>query len=143
MADEKKGKAPKAKTAPQGGGAEKKSRKASTGLSGPVESGKPTGPKGKPRMRVHYEDVVRPQLVDKFKYTSVMQAPKVTKIVINMGVGDAIADQKLMEAAVNELAQIAGQKPAVRRAKKAISNFKLRAGLPIGAAVTLRGARMY
>jgi large subunit ribosomal protein L5 len=144
MADEKKGKAPKAKSAPQqSAGAEKKSRKAASGLSGPVEAGKPTGPKGKPRMRVHYEDVVRPQLVDKFKYTSVMQAPKVTKIVINMGVGDAIADQKLMEAAVNELAQIAGQKPAVRRAKKAISNFKLRAGLPIGAAVTLRGARMY
>jgi large subunit ribosomal protein L5 len=72
-----------------------------------------------------------------------MQAPKLVKIVLNMGVGDAISDQKLMDAAANEMGQIAGQRPAVRRAKKAISNFKLRAGLPIGCMVTLRGARMF
>jgi large subunit ribosomal protein L5 len=72
-----------------------------------------------------------------------MQAPKLLKIVLNMGVGDAIQDQKLMDAAANEMGQIAGQRPAVRRAKKAISNFKLRAGLPIGCMVTLRGARMF
>jgi large subunit ribosomal protein L5 len=72
-----------------------------------------------------------------------MQAPRLEKIVVNMGVGDAIQDQKLLEAASNELAQIAGQRPSVRRARKAISNFKLRAGIPIGCMVTLRGARMY
>jgi large subunit ribosomal protein L5 len=81
--------------------------------------------------------------MEKFKYSSVMQAPKLLKIVLNMGVGDAIQDQKLMDAAANEMGQIAGQRPAVRRAKKAISNFKLRAGLPIGCMVTLRGARMF
>jgi large subunit ribosomal protein L5 len=81
--------------------------------------------------------------MEKFKYSSVMQAPKLVKIVLNMGVGDAIQDQKLMDAAANEMGQIAGQRPAVRRAKKAISNFKLRAGLPIGCMVTLRGARMF
>jgi large subunit ribosomal protein L5 len=72
-----------------------------------------------------------------------MQAPRIEKIVINMGVGDAIQDGKLLDAAVNELTQISGQKPSIRRAKKAISNFKLREGLPIGCKVTLRGARMF
>jgi large subunit ribosomal protein L5 len=79
----------------------------------------------------------------KFGYSSVMQAPRFTKIVINMGVGDATADIKNIDMALNELAQISGQKPSVRRSKKAISNFKLRQGLPIGCMVTLRGARMY
>ena len=82
-------------------------------------------------------------IVEKFKYKSTMQAPHLEKIVINMGVGDAIQDQKLLDAAVVELTQISGQRPAVRRARKSISNFKLREGLPIGCAVTLRGARMY
>jgi large subunit ribosomal protein L5 len=86
---------------------------------------------------------VRPALIEKFQYTSVMQAPRFTKIVLNMGVGDAIQDQKLLEAAAGEMGQIAGQRPVIRRAKKAISNFKLRAGVPIGCSVTLRGARMY
>jgi large subunit ribosomal protein L5 len=81
--------------------------------------------------------------MEKFEYTSVMQAPRLTKIVLNMGVGDAVQDQKLMDAAVNELGQITGQRPAVRKAKKAISNFKLRAGLPVGCSVSLRGARMW
>jgi len=79
----------------------------------------------------------------KFGYTSVMQAPRLVKIVINMGVGDATTDIKNIDIAANELAQISGQKPSVRKAKKAISNFKLRQGLPIGCMVTLRGARMY
>jgi len=86
---------------------------------------------------------VRTALMEKFAYTSVMQAPRVVKIVVNMGVGDATVDVKNMDAAVNELAQITGQRPSVRKAKKAISNFKLRAGLPIGCMVTLRGARMF
>jgi large subunit ribosomal protein L5 len=72
-----------------------------------------------------------------------MQAPRFEKIVINMGVGDAIQDQKLLDGAANELMQITGQKPSIRRAKKSISNFKLREGVPVGCKVTLRGARMY
>jgi large subunit ribosomal protein L5 len=130
MADEKK-------QAKSGGG------KAAGGLSGPVAAERPRGPKQKPRLATHYSDRVRPELVKKFRYSSVMQAPRFEKIVINMGVGDAIQDQKLLDSALNELALIAGQKPAVRRSKKSISNFKLRQGVAIGCAVTLRGARMY
>jgi large subunit ribosomal protein L5 len=81
--------------------------------------------------------------MEKFKYRSVMQAPRFEKIVLNMGVGDAIQDAKLLDAAANELGLITGQKPAIRRAKKAISNFKLREGVAIGCMVTLRGARMF
>jgi large subunit ribosomal protein L5 len=79
----------------------------------------------------------------KFGYRSVMQTPQIRKIVLNMGVGDAISDAKLLDAAANELGQITGQKPAIRRAKKSIANFKLREGLAIGCMVTLRGARMW
>ncbi|HEY6866844.1 MAG TPA: 50S ribosomal protein L5 [Candidatus Eisenbacteria bacterium] len=104
---------------------------------------KPTGPREKPRLAKYYEESVRPALMKHFSYTSIMQAPRLRKIVVNMGVGDGLQDQKLVDAAMNELTLIAGQRPAVRRAKKAISNFKLRAGAPIGCAVTLRGARMY
>jgi large subunit ribosomal protein L5 len=81
--------------------------------------------------------------MERFKYKSVMQAPRLEKIVVNMGVGDAIQDSKNMDAAVVDLTSITGQRPMVRRAKKSISNFKLRENMPIGAAVTLRGARMY
>jgi len=110
---------------------------------GAAAGGRPRGPQQIPRLATFYLDKVRPALVEKFGYSSVMQAPKFEKIVINMGVGDAIQDQKLLDAAVNELSQISGQKPSIRRAKKAISNFKLREGLPIGCKVTLRGARMF
>ena len=96
-----------------------------------------------PRLAKDYAERVRPALMEKFKYTSTMQAPRMEKIVLNMGVGDAMSDQKLMDAAMNELGQITGQRPALRRAKKSISNFKLREGVPVGCAVTLRGARMY
>jgi len=109
----------------------------------PVTTGRPSAPKARPRLAKFYDDKVRPALIEKFAYTSAMQAPRLLKIVLNMGVGDALQDQKLMDAAMGEMAQIAGQRPAVRRAKKAISNFKLRAGVPIGCMVTLRGARMY
>ena len=109
-----------------------------------VASGRPAvSPKEKPRMRVHYEEKVRPALVEKFKFRSVMQVPRFRKIVVSMGVGDALLDAKFLDAAVVELSQVAGQKPAVRRAKKSIANFKLREGVPIGCMVTLRGARMY
>jgi large subunit ribosomal protein L5 len=97
----------------------------------------------KPRLQVQYESEVLPALVKRFSYRSVMQAPKMTKIVVNMGVGDAIQDSKNLDAAVEDLKTITGQRPAVRKAKKSISNFKLRENQAIGAAVTLRGARMY
>jgi len=108
-----------------------------------VAEGRPTAPKEKPRLAQLYEKEVRPALMDKFKYKSVMEAPRMLKIVINMGVGDAVSDAKLMDSAMSEMTLIAGQRPAVRRAKKSISNFKLREGVPNGCAVTLRGARMF
>jgi large subunit ribosomal protein L5 len=110
---------------------------------GAVTSERPKGSIGKARMAKHYEDHARPELMKKFAYGNVMQAPRLVKIVINMGVGDALSDQKLMDAAVNELGQITGQRPSVRKAKKAISNFKLREGASVGCAVTLRGSRMF
>ncbi len=137
MAEEKKSKGGKV------GKAEAKGGKGGGNVSFDVVEGRPTRLAGKPRIAVHYDEKVRPALVQKFGYTSVMQAPRFVKIVVNMGVGDATVDVKNMDAAVNELAQITGQRPSVRKAKKAISNFKLRAGLPVGCMVTLRGARMF
>lgn len=96
-----------------------------------------------PRLREKYDQEVIPSLCEKFGYKSVMEAPKLEKIVINMGVGDAKENSKLLDAAVNDLTLITGQKPVVTKAKKAISNFKIRQGMPIGCKVTLRGARMY
>ena len=95
------------------------------------------------RVLEHYKTNVIPELTEKFKYTSVMQVPKMVKIVINMGVGDSISNSKLLDAAVEDLAQISGQKPLITKAKKSIAVFKLREGMPIGAKVTLRGERMY
>ena len=96
-----------------------------------------------PRLKEHWEKKVLPDLMKRFGYSNRMQAPKLTKIVVNMGVGDAIQEPRYLEKAMAELAVITGQKPAFRRAKKSISNFKLREGLKIGAQVTLRGDRMY
>jgi large subunit ribosomal protein L5 len=95
------------------------------------------------RLREHYEKVVKPALVAKFGYKNVMAVPKLTKIVINMGVGEASQDRKKIEGAVDNLAAIAGQKPIITRARKAIANFKLRENQPVGCTVTLRKARMY
>jgi len=95
------------------------------------------------RMQEHYEKAVKPQLMEQFKYRNVLQVPRLTKIVINMGVGETTSDIKKMDAAVHDLTAITGQKPLVVRSKKAIANFKLRRGLPIGCKVTLRGQRMY
>jgi large subunit ribosomal protein L5 len=95
------------------------------------------------RLQEQYTKTVRPQLMEQFKYKNPFQVPRLEKIVINMGVGEAAHDSKKMDAAVAELTAITGQKPVVSRARKAIANFKLRRGLPIGAKVTLRGARMY
>jgi large subunit ribosomal protein L5 len=90
-----------------------------------------------------YQNVVKPELVKAFNYTSVMQVPKIEKIVVNMGVGDAVFNPKVLDDAVEELRAITGQKPLVTKAKNSISNFKLREGMPIGAKVTLRGDRMW
>ncbi|MCF0114617.1 MAG: 50S ribosomal protein L5 [Erysipelotrichaceae bacterium] len=95
------------------------------------------------RLQEKYKTTVVPALTTKFGYTTVMQCPKIEKVVINLGVGDAIANPKALEDAVNELTQIAGQKPVITKAKKSIANFKLREGMDIGCKVTLRGEHMY
>jgi large subunit ribosomal protein L5 len=95
------------------------------------------------RLKEKFVKEVTPALMSKFNYKSVMEVPKLDKIVINMGVGDAVANAKALDIAVDELATITGQKPVVTRAKKSIAGFRLREGMPIGAKVTLRGERMY
>ena len=95
------------------------------------------------RLKEKFVNEVTPALMSKFEYKSVMQVPKVDKIVINMGVGDAVQNSKVLDSAVEELTTIAGQKPVITKAKKSVSNFKLRDGMAIGAKVTLRGDKMY
>jgi len=95
------------------------------------------------RVLQNYKENVIPQLTDQFGYTTVMQVPKLEKIVLNMGIGDSIANSKLLDAAVEDLTIISGQKPLVTKAKKSIAVFKVREGMKIGAKVTLRGERMY
>lgn len=94
-------------------------------------------------LKVYYEKEVIPKLIEKFKYANIMQVPKLGKIVLNMGLGEAIHNIKLLDSAVEELMIIAGQRPIITRAKKAIAAFKLRAGMPIGVMVTLRSKHMY
>lgn len=96
-----------------------------------------------PRLKDKYLNELRPALMKKFSYKNIMQVPRMEKIVVNIGVGEAIGTPKLLDAAVTDLKIITGQKPIIRRARKSISNFKLRAGMPIGTCVTLRGNRMY
>jgi large subunit ribosomal protein L5 len=95
-----------------------------------------------PRLRIHYREKVVPAMMKEFGYTNTMQVPKVERIVLNVGMGEAVQNVKLLESAAAELEQITGQKPVLTRAKKAISGFKLREGVPIGTKVTLRGTRM-
>jgi large subunit ribosomal protein L5 len=95
------------------------------------------------RLRAQYLETVRPQLKDELGYSSIMQVPSIEKVTINMGVGDAKQDRKVLENATGQLAQITGQKPNVRRARKSIANFKLREEMPVGVAVTLRGDKAY
>jgi large subunit ribosomal protein L5 len=95
------------------------------------------------RLQEHYRTKVAPELTEKFGYKSPMQVPRITKITLNMGVSEAVADKKVMDNAVADLTKIAGQKPVVTKAKKAIAGFKIREGQAIGTMVTLRGARMY
>jgi large subunit ribosomal protein L5 len=149
MAKEEKKVAAKSQgAAPQGGaakgGVEKKAKANKKAASS--EPRAPAAPRPadyKPRMKAHYEKVVRDALKEKFGYANVMQIPKLEKVVINMGVGEAVNDRKKVEVAAGDLALIAGQKPVVTRARKAIATYKLREGMAIGAKVTLRGDRMY
>jgi large subunit ribosomal protein L5 len=151
MSDKKKGAAeagaekPK-KAAPAGAqakprkgadGGDTKAKKAKAEDTGPSEPPRP------PRLRQHYREQVMPALMQRFSYRNPMQVPKLEKIIVNMGMGEAISNSKLLDAAVEDLQLITGQKVVVTKAKKSIANFKLREGMPIGCRVTLRGARMY
>ena len=102
-----------------------------------------TAEKTVPRLKTRYREEIAPALLSEFGYSNVMQIPGLVKIVVNMGVGEATRDAKLMDGAVRDLTAITGQKPAVVRARKSIAQFKLREGMPIGAKVTLRGDRMW
>jgi large subunit ribosomal protein L5 len=95
------------------------------------------------RLKTKYQDEIRPALIERFNYSTPMQAPKIKKITVNMGVGEAKQDSKVLDAATEQLATIAGQRPSVRRARKSIAQFKVREGMPVGVAVTLRGDRAY
>jgi large subunit ribosomal protein L5 len=96
-----------------------------------------------PRLKAYYRDTIRPALVEQFKYANPMEVPRVDKVVVNMGIGEAVADSKKVTTAVADLAQITGQKPAITRSRKSIATYKLREGMPIGCKVTLRRTRMY
>jgi len=130
------GKAAEGKGSKKGKGREAKESSASA-------IGEAEAPARIPRLREHYDQNVRAELVKRFSYSNPMQAPRLTKIVVNMGVGDALTNIKMLDTAAAELTTITGQKASIRKAKKSIANFKLRQGQPIGCMVTLRGARMY
>ena len=118
----------------KGGGKEKAAAK-------PVEKeARPTQP---PRLKVQYQDTIVPALMKQFGYKTRMQVPRVTKITLNMGVGEAVADKKVLENAASDLAKIAGQKPVITKSRKSIAAFKIRSGYPVGCMVTLRNRRMY
>ena len=102
-----------------------------------------TGSRAVPRLKQRYRDEIVPELREQFGYSNVMQVPGVTKVVVNMGVGDAARDSKLIEGAIRDLGAITGQRPSVTKARKSIAQFKLREGMPIGAHTTLRGDRMW
>jgi large subunit ribosomal protein L5 len=112
------------------------------GLTMPVEEA-PKASIGKPRMQRYYEETIRARLAKEFGLGNPNQVPKITKVVINVGLGEAAKTPKLVDVAIEELAQVTGQRAVITRAKKAIANFNLRAGMPVGCRVTLRGARMY
>jgi len=131
-----------AKAAKGAPGAKKADKAAKAAPSGEVRSfARPTD--YKPRMKAHYEKVVRDELTKKFEYKNVMQVPKIEKIVLNMGVGEAVNDRKKVENAAGDLALISGQKPVTTKARKSIATYKVREGMTLGAKVTLRGDRMY
>ena len=162
--DEKPAKAAKAEKSGAEGGKQPKPGKGGTR---PEKAGKGAAPKGKgdqsakaapkaekttrtprpkdyqPRLKAHYDKVVRGEMAKQFGYANPMQIPRVEKVVLNMGIGEAVNDRKKVDAAAKDLAMIAGQRPVITRARKSIATYKLRDGMPIGAKVTLRGHRMY
>ena len=127
----KSGKSPKA----EGKGKDK-------GAAGATDPA-PKAVEGTPRLKTYYDKVIRPNLAKEFGLTNTHQVPRIMKVVLNVGMGEAARTPKMLDAVVDELGVITGQKATIRRSKKAIANFNLRAGLPVGATVTLRGARMY
>lgn len=139
-------KKPAAKAAKPAGEAKPKAARAKAEKSAPAAAapGSEAAPEGYvPRLRKHYDEVVRAQLVKEFGYKNVMEVPKITKIVLNMGIGEATQDSKLVQVAVGELEKISGQKVVVTKARNAIAQFKIREGQAVGAKVTLRKVRMY
>jgi large subunit ribosomal protein L5 len=128
---------------PQAAAAAGKAKAAKAAAPVDAAPAKPRPADYKPRMKVHYEKVVRDAMRTKFEYGNVMEIPRIEKIVLNMGVGEATADRKKVEVAAAQLAKIAGQKPQMTKAKKSIATFKVRDGMTLGAKVTLRGDRMY
>ena len=153
--DDKKGKAAKgakgAKDAKSGNEGAKQPKQpkqpkqaASEGKQAPeARDENPAPPAAPARLHTYYRDTVVKDLTQQFGYKSVMQVPRIEKIVLNMGVGESIADKKIMDNAVADMAKIAGQKPLVTNARKSVAQFKIREGYPVGCKVTLRGARMY
>jgi large subunit ribosomal protein L5 len=136
MADQKQPK--------QGGGKEQRQKKAEQSSAPAIDAGRPkSSSRGTARLRDKYAKEVAPALLKEFELKNTMAVPRLEKVVINMGVGEATQNAKLLDPAVNELSSIAGQKAVVTRAKKSIAAFKVREGMPIGAMVTLRGDRMY
>jgi large subunit ribosomal protein L5 len=145
MADEKAKAAKPAKGQPQGGqgkGGQQGGGKKDKAAAGNLDH-TPKAREGAPRLQTYYQETVRGRLAKEFGLANPHQVPRLEKIVLNIGMGDASKNPKQLEAAVEELSAITGQKAVVTRAKKAIANFGLRAGMPVGAFVTLRGARMY
>jgi large subunit ribosomal protein L5 len=141
--DSKKAKPAKdAKAAAPAKKAAKEPKSAAVAGAAPKQ-GKPDRPAAPARLGIFYKETVATELTKKFGYTSPMQVPRIEKIVLNMGVGEAVADKKIMDNAVGDMTKIAGQKPLVTKSRKAIANFKIREGYPGGCKVTLRGARMY
>jgi large subunit ribosomal protein L5 len=120
-----------------------KTEQAQAASNGGAKTAEASAERIPPRLKERYQREIAPALREEFSYANVMQIPGLSKIVVNMGVGEAARDAKLIEGAVKDLAVITGQKPAVARAKKSIAQFKLREGMPIGAHVTLRGDRMW
>jgi len=156
MAEDKDKKAPKKAGGPESPKTESKKPEGkkpeggkTDGKKAPKTEAKPTGPAEVmpkdyvPRLRKHYDEVVRAKMMEQFGYKNVMEVPKITKIVLNMGIGEATQDSKLVQVAADELQKIAGQKVVITKSRKAIAQFKIRENLAIGAKVTLRKTRMY
>jgi large subunit ribosomal protein L5 len=139
---EQKGKKPAGKPAQDAKPADKP-KKAGKAAKEAAPSGPEAAPTQPPRLQVQYREQIVPALMKQFGYKTVMQVPRVTKITLNMGVGEAVADKKILENAQGDLQKIAGQKPVVTKSKKSIAGFKIRTGYPVGTMVTLRNRRMY